>query len=75
MHNKWRLGGLMNLTDLRIYGAVLKLLKVGADVNINLISDVSGLSRATIYRKVGNYYLVENQIKRIQNGKQKKSKG
>lgn len=65
----------MNLTDLRIYGAVLKLLKVGADVNINLISDVSGLSRATIYRKVGNYYLVENQIKRIQNGKQKKSKG
>jgi len=61
----------MNKTDLKIYGAVLKLLRYGADVNVNLISDVSGLSKATVYRKVRNYYLIENQIKRGENGGKK----
>ncbi len=61
----------MNLTDLKIYGAILKLLRVGADVNVSLISDVSGLSKATVYRKIRNYYLVENQIKRKDNGTKK----
>ncbi len=63
----------MSLTDLKIYWAVLKLLRCGADVNVELISDVSGLSKSTIYRKIRNYYLVENQIKRRENGKRKRS--
>jgi len=63
----------MSLTDLKIYWAVLKFLRCGADVNVELISDVSGLSKSTIYRKIRNYYLVENQIKRRENGKRKRS--
>ena len=64
----------MNLTDLKIYGAVLKLLKYGADVNVNLISDISGLSKTTVYRKIRNYYLIENQIQRRENGKRNTDK-
>ena len=64
----------MNLTDLKIYGAVLKLLKYGADVNANLISDISGLSKTTVYRKIRNYYLIENQIQRRENGKRNTDK-
>ncbi len=63
----------MNLTDLKIYGAMLKLLRYGAEVNVELLSDVSGLSKATIYRKVRNYYLIENQIKRRENAKKSRS--
>lgn len=59
----------MNLSDLKIYLAVLKLLRCGADVNVELISDISGLSKSTIYRKIRNYYLIENQIERRKNGK------
>ena len=63
----------MNLSDLKIYLAVLKLLRCGADVNVELISDVSGLSKSTIYRKIRNYYLIENQIERRENGKKSRS--
>jgi len=63
----------MNKTDLMIYGAVLKLLRYGADVTPKLISDVSGVSLNTVYYKVRNYYLIENKIKRkeLSNGKRK----
>ena len=63
----------MNLTDLKIYGAVLRLLRFGADVNVDLISDISGISKSTIYRKIRNYYLIENQIQRRENGKKSRS--
>jgi len=59
----------MNITDLKIYYATLKLLKFGADVNVELISDISGVSKSTIYRKIRNSYLLENKIERNDNGK------
>ena len=59
----------MNITDLKIYHATLKLLKFGADVNVELISDISGVSKSTIYRKIRNSYLLENKIERNDNGK------
>ena len=62
----------MNLTDLKIYGAVLKLMRYGADVNVELISDISGLSKSTIYRKIRNWYLIENKIKRKELNNEKK---
>jgi len=61
----------MNITDLKIYSAVLRLLRYGADVNPQLISDLTGLSLSTVYRKIRNYYLLENQIKRRENVKRK----
>ena len=61
----------MNLIDLKIYYAVLKLMKLGADVNVQLISEVSGVPLSTIYRKINNYYIIENQIKRRENGERK----
>jgi len=63
----------MNLTDLKIYGAVLKLLKYGADVTPKLVSEVADVPKSTVYYKIRNYYLIENQIKRRDNGKIKKS--
>ncbi|WP_456470658.1 hypothetical protein [Caminibacter sp.] len=60
-----------NLTDLKIYGAVLVLLKNSADVTPRLISEVSGVPLSTVYRKINNYYIIENQIKRRENGKRK----
>jgi len=62
----------MNYLDLKIYGAVLRLLRFRADVNVDLISEVSGVSKATIYRRIGNYYLIENEIKRKERQWQKK---
>lgn len=62
----------MNITDLKIYYAVLRLLKFGADVNVELISDISGVSKSTIYRKIRNSYLLENFIEREENGKKSK---
>ena len=64
----------MNLTDLKIYGAVLKLLKYGADVTPKLVSEVSGVSVNTVYYKIRNYYLIENQIQRRENGKRNTDK-
>jgi predicted transcriptional regulator len=65
----------MNLTDLKIYGAVLKLMRYGADVNVELISDISGLSKSTVYRKIRNWYLIENKIRRKEiNNEKKRSK-
>ena len=64
----------MNYLDLKIYGAVLRLLRFRADVNVDLISEVSGVSKATIYRRIGNYYLIENEIKRKERQWQKKKK-
>ena len=61
----------MNITDLKIYSAVLKLLRCGADVSPQLISEITGISLSTVYRKIRNYYLIENQIKRRENGKRK----
>ncbi len=60
-----------HLTDLKIYGAVLVLLKNSADVTPRLISEVSGVPLSTVYRKINNYYIIENQIKRRENGKRK----
>jgi len=59
-----------NLTDLKIYGAVLVLLKNGADVTPKLISEVSGVPLSTIYRKINNYYIIEHKIRR-EDGKRK----
>ena len=64
----------MNYLDLKIYGAVLRLLRFRADVNVDLISEVSGVSKATIYRRIGNYYLIENEIKRKERQWRKKKK-
>jgi len=63
----------MNKIDLMIYGAVLKLLRYGADVTPKLISDISGVSLNTVYYKVRNYYLIENKLKQkeLSNGKRK----
>ncbi len=64
----------MNNTDLKIYGAILKLLKFGADVTPRLISEVSDVPLNTVYYKVRNYYLIENKIKQkeLKNGKRAK---
>jgi hypothetical protein len=59
------------MTDLKIYGAVLKLLRHGAEVNVQLIADVGDIPVSTVYHKIRNYYLIENQIKRRENGKRK----
>ena len=61
----------MNLIDLKIYYAVLKLMKLGADVNVQLISEVADVPKSTVYHKIRNYYLIENQIKRREDGKRK----
>jgi len=59
----------VSLNDRRIYGAILKLLHHGADVTPKLISEVSGVNIHTIYYKIRNYYIYENQTKRGSNGK------
>ena len=66
----------MSELDLRMYLAVLKLLKLGADVTPKLISDVGDIPISSVYHKIRNYYLIENKIKQKEqkNGKTKRNK-
>jgi len=62
----------LTFTDLKIYIAMLELLKGGEDVTIELLSKVSGLSRSSIYYRLNNLYLFKNKLKQKEQKWQKK---
>jgi hypothetical protein len=59
--------------DLRMYLAILKLLKFGADVTPKLISEIGDIPLSSVYHKIRNYYLVEIKLKEKKNGRKKSS--
>ena len=63
----------MSELDLRMYLAILKLLKFGADVTPKLISEIGDIPLSSVYHKIRNYYLVEIKLKEKKNGRKKSS--
>jgi len=62
----------LNFTDLKIYIAILELLKGGENVTVKAISDKTKLHRTSIYYRLNNLYLFKNKLKQKERKWQKK---